>query len=297
MNWLDVLKKKVCDNAPTIMSWLATFGTVGGSVLAATGVGKAKERKYEAITQKEIETIDRMHDSGATDEEIQKALDDCHLTVGEWIKACVPPMIPCVLTEGFTIGMIHGSNAANQKIIARANGTAAAAMAAYAAYADSVGQITDRTTEFAAKKRVEKQEESRTNGEPPWDETQLFCVDGYSGYFKATREEIFKVEYEANRIFALKGSLTRNELFGLLGLPQSEYGSTIGWDDYLGEVYYGYHWIDFTLEPVLDKNGLTVTRISMPFAAHSLDEDEVNAELSQKLWNQKIMEECIPKPI
>lgn len=282
-NWIK-------DHAATLLSWGATAGTIGGSILSAKAVSKAIDRMDEAREKKQEALAESMNAGEYSNTDIWEAVCNVELTTWEKIKAGGPAFIPTILVEAATIGCIHGSNILNKQEINKARDLLAVAVAGAAAYKESIGVITDRTTEFAADKRLQMMEESRQNGDPPWDQKQLFCIEGRDECFERTMEEVFEAEYLANRAFALNGTLCLNELYQLFGLSEvndsliyDRDGDCMGWNDYIGEVYYGYHWIDFVHRRKPLPDGRMVTEICLPFGPHPLDEDVVNDEIDQAI--------------
>lgn len=284
---MATIKDWLYENRATLMSWGATFGTIGGSILSARAVPKAMMRIHDAMIKKLDKALDEAYDRGASEEEINELFNDpkTELTLWEKIKAGGPAFIPAVVVEAATIGLIHGSNIENRKDITKARDALAVAAAGFAAYHESVGAITDRTTEFAAAKRVEQMKQSEANGDPPWDQKQLFRIEGRADIFEKTMEEVFEAEYLANRQFALKGNLTLNEFYKLFDLSEvhdeliyNNDGDCMGWEEYLGEVYYGYHWIDFRHVRKSLPDGRMVCEIQLPIWPHPLDEEVVDQE-------------------
>lgn len=271
------------EHGATILSWMASFGTVTGAGLAAKAMPKAQERIHEAWQQKK----DTLTSQALESEDSQAALRELtqkgvKLTPWETIKAGGPAFIPAAIVEVATIGCIHGSNHLNQKEIQfqrseakRLAEAAGAAMTAYAAFQENVRKL-DETTAVAAEIMADKQKDDRT----PWDEKRIFYIDGQPEFFERTMEEVFKAEMELNRAFNIMGYATVNDFYRLLKLPTIPDGDLRGWHDYIGEVYFGYRWIDFGHEDYIpDGADYIVTEIKMYIEPHSLDEDEVNAEL------------------
>ena len=267
----------------------------------------AQRKINEAEMAKARKILDKAREQGATNEELDAICNgpEVELTLWEKVKAGGPSFLPAIVVEAATIGLIHGSNHENHKEINRAKEALAVGLAGFAAYHESVGAITDRTTEFAAAKRVEQQRQDEMNGEPPWDEKQLFRIEGHEDeIFESTREEVFEAEYLANRRFALEGLLSLNEFYAMFGLPEQrdsfDYhrdGDCMGWEAYIGEVYYGYHWIDFRHVRKPLANGRMVCEIQLPICPHPLDEDVADQELSDQLWRQGLIDKCCPKPL
>ena len=295
----------VYENRATLMSWGATAGTIGGSILAARAMTKAQRKINEAAISKAGKALDKAKENGANYEELDAICNspEVELTLWEKVKAGGPSFIPAFLVEAATIGLIHGSNHENHKEINKAKELLAVGMAGFAAYHESVGAITDRTTEFAAAKRVEQKRQDEANGEPPWDQTQLFRIEGREEILEMTREDVFKAEYLANRKFTLEGGLTLNQFYEMFGLPEirdafsyQRDGDCMGWDNYIGDTYYGYHWIDFKHTRVPLADGRMVCEIGFPIKPHPLDEDVADREISDQIWKRGLIDMCCPKP-
>lgn len=78
-------------------------------------------------------------------------------------------------------------------------------------------------------------------------------------------DDVIEAEYHFNRNFALRDYADLNELYSFLGLPQTEYGATVGWGRYAGESVYGYQWVDFVHIKEHMDDGTEYYRISIPF--------------------------------
>lgn len=290
------------DHAATILSWCATAGTVGGAYAAAKAVPKAHARITEAMdakmdlayaeAQRKVEEEYPDISPEERDQKIWSVIGSSQLTKWEKFKAGAPAFIPAALIELATIGCIQGSDILNRQKISTLNNTikglnesVAAVTAAYAVYRENVGKLTDPTTEYAAMKMAEQRAQDESDGKTPWDEVQTFYVEGQPQFFERTMEQVFKAEMELNRKFAIDGMATENDFYRLLGLPEVPYGDRRGFEGYLGEVYYGYRWIDFYHQPYQTPDGFWITEIVMPIEPHPLDEDEVNAELDEAICN------------
>lgn len=83
-------------------------------------------------------------------------------------------------------------------------------------------------------------------------------------YFESTFADVFDAEYELNRLFILRGDATMEDFLTILGIPQVKNTNQYGWGDYIGEVKYGYKWIDFAHRKK-EENGKTYYEINYPF--------------------------------
>ena len=123
---------------------------------------------------------------------------------------------------------------------------------------------------------VKAEVRDREDDNPPWDEVQTFYLEGCdkSQFFERTMQQVMQAEYHLNRNFILRGHVTFNEFLEFLDLPPVEEGEIVGWTDYLGEVTYGYRWIDFEHRHYITEDGLSVCSIDMPFGPHLMDEED-----------------------
>ena len=297
------------DHAPTILSWCASAGTIGGAYAAVKAVDKARDRIREAKNTKldmALDEVQKWYDSNpeaqalkadfperwkeVKEEALKKALsDNKELTRWERIKAGAPAFWMPALIELGTIGCIQGADILNRKNIGKMSRTItglkealAVGAAGAAMYKENVARI-DPTVAFAAEKMAVMEEADKQEEKTAWDEPQTFYIDGQPEFFERTMLQVFQAEVALNRQFAMLGQATQNDFYRYLDLPEIPEGDKNGWEDYLGEVYYGYRWIDFRHEPYQLSDGMWITEIVMPFEPHPLDEDEVNRELDESL--------------
>lgn len=71
-------------------------------------------------------------------------------------------------------------------------------------------------------------------------------------YFETTVEKVIQAEYHLNRNFMLAGVISLNDFYTLLGLKPTEYGSSVGWSQCDGDIY----WIDFHHTKAVMDDGL-----------------------------------------
>lgn len=300
------------DHAATILSWGATAGTICGAVEAARAMPKAQERIGKAYQAKSDRLIQEVNARFEDDPELRRlkeeeprewfaqyeeAMDDLfnskgELTKWEKIKAGAPAFLWTGLIELATIGCIHGSDKLHcetekklNRTIKGLNESLAAATAVYAVYRDSIGCLTDRPTEAMAEKMAEERMIAQKQGDdrPPWEDKRSFYIDGQPEFFERTMEEIYEAELRINQRFIERGEITLNEIYREFRLPEIPEGDRRGFDAYLGEVWYGYLWIDFSHRPYQADDGMWVTEIAMPIDPHPLTEAEVEAELNEAI--------------
>lgn len=247
-NLFKVTKPFVKRNLPTI---LTTVGAVG---VVATGVTSAK------ATPKAIKLLQQ-----AEEKKGEK------LTVIEKVKAAGPVYIPSMIIGTATIACVFGSNAINKHRQEALISAYAVLDQSYKEYRNKVkdvlGEDADATvmSEIAKDKYEEAKEKFDSKDQEKDDDVKLFFEE-YSGrYFEATMSDVLEAEYHFNRNFALRDYADLNELYSFLGLPETEYGATIGWGRFAGESVYGYQWIDFCHVKDRMKDGTEFYRLEMPF--------------------------------
>ena len=282
------------DHGATILSWAATAGTIAGPVAAAKSALKADCAVMSAWQEKQQQTFEQLlaERNHQVDSIEYKALleksREVRLTKWEKTKAVLPSYLPVILIEAGTIGCIHGSNVLNkheikkgQIEIQKLTQSLSAATATFAAYKGCV-EALDPVTERGAEKMATERAKDEANG-VPWTEVRTFYIDGQPEFFERTMEQVWKAELEVNRMLAVRGWVTLNEFYTLLGLPEVPDGDEKGWDQCVGYEYYGYSWVDFTHEDYFTQSEVRVTEIRMVVDPHPLDEAEADAEINEAI--------------
>lgn len=257
----------------TILSCISAVGVVATGVLSARGGIKAEkilEQENDYIWDEDvpIEGSDRLKEI---------------VPVPKWKKAVrlIPALLPPVLTAAGTIALIFVTDAQNreaQAALAGAYALMAKKLADYKAEVkDIFGEEADRKVEESiAKKRLA---DNDILAEERAEDAKLWYDHFSERWFWATDAEVSDAEYYANRIFNMQGCLTLNEFYALLPLDAVPCGDEIGWDQYVGEVCYGYTWIDFAH---IDHNEADSNRsykeLYFPFTPHPFFEEEIEME-------------------
>lgn len=83
-------------------------------------------------------------------------------------------------------------------------------------------------------------------------------------FFESTFADVLNAEYELNRLFILRGDVTIEDFLTMLDIPQIANTDQYGWGDYIGEIKYGYKWIDFNHRKK-EENGKVYYEINYPF--------------------------------
>lgn len=247
-------------NGSTILTCFGAGGMIATVILAV----KATPKAMRACTEAQVE-------KGRN-----------HLTKLEIVRAVAPAYIPAAATGIGTLACIFGANTLSRRQQAAMASAYAALASAFEGYRQKVDDICGPGTDAMIEKVIAQEKHDEEDDRPPWDEVQTFyleCNGVAPKLFERTMEQIVKAEYEANRIFILKGELTLNEFLQILDLPAVEAGDSIGWEAYIGETQYGYRWIDFS-HRYFAMEDMTVCSIDMPFEAHSLFEEEYDWHMS-----------------
>ena len=255
-------------NKSTILSVISAAGVVATGVLSARSGIKAEKILNDAKYGVSIP---------------ENGIPECRMEQ-KWKTALklVPALLPPLLTAAGTIALIFFNDAQNkqaQAALAGAYALMAKKLAEYKAEVkDIFGDEADRKVEDAiAEKRLE---DNDILAEERAEDAKLWYDHFSERWFWATGEEVSDAEYFANRLFRMQGYLTLNEFYNLVpGLSPIPEGDEIGWDEYVGEVCYGYTWIDFDH---IDHNEADAARsykeLYFPFTPHPFYEETIEME-------------------
>lgn len=252
VNIVHTFKSFIIRNAPTILTCVGTIGVISTAALTADATIKAVDICEEL---KEREGI----------------------TTREKIKALAPIVIPPVLLGAGTIACFFGANILSKKQQASMISVYALLDQRFKAYRDKVeetcGEGTNKKIDEAlAEDNFDKYKETLIISQ---DNKMLFYDDFSGRYFESTIQHVKDAEYNFNRNFTLRGFADLNEWYEFVGLEPVEYGYYIGWSMPVGEMDYGYRWVDFAHHVVTIDDGLDCCIISMPFEPH-YDYNEAN---------------------
>ena len=110
-------------------------------------------------------------------------------------------------------------------------------------YKDKVKDIFGEEGETRVREEIAKDKYIDQNI-PESKDTKLF-FDEFSGrYFESTLYDLQNAVYNINRLYALHGSVSINELYKRLNLPPTDFGEVLGWSAYKDWENLGYAWID-----------------------------------------------------
>lgn len=98
----------------------------------------------------------------------------------------------------------------------------------------------------------------------PNNEKIMFCESVSGQCFESTFEDVLDAEYNLNRLFILRGYASIGDFWNLLEIKTGKDPDKLGWEAYIGEVHYGYQWVDFQHRKK-EINGKTYYEINYPF--------------------------------
>ena len=235
-------------HSPTILAIVGSIGTVVTAVLSAKATPGALMAIYAA-------------EGDANGE----------LPMKEKVRTAAPYYIPAAIAGLSTIACILGANAISQNAQAALMSGYALLDSTYKEYRDQVTNIVGPQTNRIVEKAMAEEKE---NTHFSLDEPQTFYEEHYGKFFELTMKQVMQAEYHINRNLVLKGEVTLNEFYDFLGLEHIPIGDDIGWDQYDGEAFHGYSWIDFNHKYTEIDGGLIVCEIGMPFPPHSPGDEE-----------------------
>lgn len=274
--------KWIKENASTLLTCLGAGGVVATVVLAIKATPKAMDKLQIAQIDKGEDILDGRRE-GKVVRNDDGSLQLPKLTVLETVQVCWKEYLPTVAVGAGSLVCIFGANALSRRQQASMAAAYTALASAFEGYRDKVKAICGPDTDEMIQRAIEQEKRDEEDDRPPWDEVQTFyleCNGCSAKFFERTMEQVMRAEYEANRLFILKGDLTLNEFLQIMDLPKVEDGDSVGWEEYIGETQFGYRWIDFNHRYFITDDGLTVCSIDMPFEAHSMEELDYDWHMS-----------------
>lgn len=229
--------RKIKHQMPAILSITAIVGVAATAVTAVRATPKALRLLEEA-------------------EELKKD----KLNKAETIVAAAPCYIPTALIAVSTMACILGAHVLNRK-------QQASMAAAYAMLDTSYKQFRNKVTELYGAEAVKNVEadiakDNYKDEYAPEDDKLLFFDSYRKKYFYSTKEKVLTAENAANHWLAIYGSVTLNEFYRLLGLPDVKDGDILGWDACYFVEWKDYSFIELTYEKVTLDDGLECIIIS-----------------------------------
>lgn len=226
-------------SSPTILCCAAAVGVVGTAVASVKATPKAMRLLEEAKAEK--------------GEDLSKT---------EIMLVSAPLYIPAAAIGVGTVFCIFGANILNKRQQARM-------MSAYALLCNYHKEYRNKLIELHGKKADveirdaiirERCDYHVIDSDIP--EGKVIFYEEISGESIVRYErEVIDAEYHLNRNFSLRGYASLNEFYDFLGIPETEYGETVGWS-----AADGYGWIDFEHRLISrDDGGTDMYAIDMIF--------------------------------
>lgn len=193
------------------------------------------------------------------------------LTFIETVKVEAPYYGRAAVASAATLGLMVGSEVANQNRIRTLESACTALIAA--------------NTRF--ERVIDYPREDDEEDVPPWDGPQIFYLSfcEYPEFFECDEAKIYQAELEMNRRFQLHKWVNPYDFPKLLGLGRSCYGEgdDIFYDYCRDEAFRDVCWIDFIHHKTVNDDGLIVNSIDMIFRKKP---DRVVREINSDLYEQ-----------
>ena len=236
-------------NGGTILTCIAAGGVVGTGILSGWAAVKAHEKLKETE----------------------------HADTKDKIKAVAPIYAIPASVGAATIACMFGANHLDRKQQASLLAASALIEQTYKRYK---GKAEELLGEGKVETEIAKENYSKFPKTDIGEDEQLFYYNYYHDdptseygfYFTASKEKVLRAEYELNRTFNIRATVSLNDFMKLLGQKDVEGGNEVGWSYELGHDYYGYSWIDFEHYDTTMDDGLECTIITTPFDPCLLDE-------------------------
>lgn len=174
-----------------------------------------------------------------------------------------PVYVPAIAMGTATIVCILGANALSRRQQASLISAYGMIESSYKEYRKKVTELYGENADREVAKEIAK--DRIVDAPKSAENTNLFYLPFYDGYFESTLEDVILAEYHFNRNFTLRGYASFNELLAFLDLEPIGGGDDIGWSLDAGFAFYGYQWVDFEHHDIVTEDGRTVYEIFLPF--------------------------------
>ena len=231
-NFFQLSKLFLNRNAPTILTFIGAGGVIATSVMAVTATPKA------------LKLLERAREEKGED-----------LTVLETVKVAGPMYIPAAVTGASTIACIFGANVLNKRNQASLVSAYALLDSTYKKYRAKAIELYGEEGDKKIVEEVAKDELVEADIHPS-TQLQLFYDTTSMRYFESTIEDVQRAEFDLNARLLATGYASLNHLYGLLDIPQVDYGNRVGWTTYTRGWQDGCCRIDFDHRKILLDDGL-----------------------------------------
>lgn len=236
--------------APTVLSIAAIGEVVATAILAAKASRKAELHRAEVETEK------------------GRILNNTEVVLTE-----APVYIPAIVVGVSTVMCILGANVLNRRQQAALTSAYALAGETFRKYRNKVKDIYGEEAHRKILEELDVEQSVDTDIQAPGlvensclsfehpEERHIFVLETENRRFESTFSRVLEAEYHLNRNYVLGGAVELNELYGFLGLKETEFGSKLGWSVYELELY----WIDFNHIKTTLPDGTPCFHIEIPF--------------------------------
>lgn len=247
------IQKVVVKNAPTILAVMGAIGAVAATGLAIDGTLKAQEEldrraraeKGESYCKAQeahrliekgwsnsaiCKSLDvKVEDDEEADKYVKELVDLRVMTTKEKILFYTKYYAPAAIMLGASILCIFSGNHISKKRILQLTGALALSQKSLIEYKDKVAELVGKKKaqdidDEVIQEKILKNPPTEANtvipsmGNLP-DLSLWYDVDS-DRYFYSNIEYIRKAEVEAQRMLEKNGSLTRNDVYGILGIKE-----------------------------------------------------------------------------
>lgn len=266
---MNKIKFKTVKNAPTILMIAGVAGVVGAGVL----VGKSTLKLAKVLDESKntIDSIIKNRDDDAVAYNEEDATSDLKTVKVNVVVDVIKLYTPAVILGGVSIAcMIQSHNILRKRNLALAAAftTASESFKKYRkAVVDKYGERTDYELKHGIRTEKVAVTETDENGKTKTKKETIDVIDGYSDYARfyddgctgwdkdAEYNLMFlkaQQQYANDKLIA-KGYLFLNEVYDMLGIPQSKEGQIVGWI-YNLENPTGDNFVDFGIYDVNKEN-------------------------------------------
>lgn len=230
------VRKSMVKHSPEILTGIGIAGMIATTVLAVKATPKAIALIEEEALKKEVYIEE--------------------LAPTEKVKACWKCYIPSAVLGTASIACLIGASSVNYKRNAALAAVYTLSDSALREYQDKVIETIGEKKEQVVRDRVAEEHvknnpvNAGTTEVIVTDKTGDMCFDVWSSrYFKSDIEKLRKAENEVNRMMLEDGTVSLNDFYYEIGLPETKVGYDLGWE------YSRDGFVKLQLSSQLDSNG------------------------------------------
>lgn len=228
------------NNSSTILTVLGAIGLVTTVVMAVKATPKA------------MKLLDNAERFGEDD-----------LTTIDKAVLVAPVYIPTVVMGTATIACMFGANVLSKNKQASLASAYALLDNYHKQYRKTLIDLHGKEADIEVRNEMAREHCNYHVIDNDFPDEKVLFYEELSGETIARYErDVIDAEYHFNRNFTMRGCASLNEFYEFLGIPQTEYGESIGWS-----MSSGIQWVDFEHRLISkDDGGTPVYAIDMVFA-------------------------------